>query len=283
MCYRGGMENDLATPPPAAEAMVPALSRLLRPLVRMLMRCGVTYPVLADLLRGLYVEIAHGDLPPAERRRSDSRISLRTGVHRKEIRRLRLDPPPQPAAAPAVVTRGSRIIASWLGAEPWIDGSGRPRPLARSGPASFDALVASVTTDVRPRAVLDEWLSQGLVRMDGELVVLNAAAFIPPPGQHAQLHYFARNLHDHLAAAAANVTQAPPPFMERSVHYDRLPEPVAAELEAIGRAAAQEMLVAVNRAALELLQRGTWEAGATRRVNLGVYLFTAEDLPGEPS
>ncbi len=35
-------------------------------------------------------------------------------------------------------------------------------PLPRSGPApSFDSLVASVTRDVRPRAVLDEWVSQG--------------------------------------------------------------------------------------------------------------------------
>lgn len=279
------MHDDPAPPvlAPAPEAMVPALARLLRPLVRLLMRCGVTYPVLSDLLRGLYVEVAHGDLPPAERRRSDSRISLRTGVHRKEIRRLRLDPPPLPAAAPPMVTRGSRIIALWLGAAPWTDAGGAPRALPRSGPGSFDALVAAVTTDVRPRAVLDEWLSQGLVRLDGESVALNIAAFIPPPGQEAQLHYFARNLHDHLAAAAANVTQAPPPFMERSVHYDRLPAPVAARLEAIGREAAQEMLVTVNRAALELLADAGAQAGPTRRVNLGVYLFVAEDVPGEAS
>lgn len=263
---------------------MPGLARLLRPLVRLLMRCGVTYPVLADLLRGLYVEIAHGDLPPAERKRSDSRISLRTGVHRKEIRRLRMDPPPPPAEAPPVVTRGSRIIALWLGAAPWVDAVGQPRILPRTGPGSFDALVASVTTDVRPRAVLDEWANLGLVRLEpDDRVALNTAAFIPPPGQAAQLHYFARNLHDHVAAAAANITHASPPFLERSVHYDGLSAEAASRLEAIGREAAQAMLVRINRAALELLEAAPDPAAPTRRVNLGVYLFVDDDLPREAS
>ena len=267
-------------PVPAPEALLPGLARLLRPLVRLLMRCGVTYPVLADLLRGLYVEVAHGDLPPAERRRSDSRISLRTGVHRKEIRRLRLDPPPQPDT-PAVVTRGSRIIGTWLGMAPWLDPAGRPRVLPRTGEASFESLVASVTTDVRPRAVLDELASQGLVGLDAEdRVTLNVSAFVPPPGQAAQLHFFARNLHDHIAAAAANVTQVPAPFLERGVHYDGLPPEVAARLEALGRVEAEALLVRINRAALDML--GPEEApppadSVTRRVHLGVYLFVADD------
>jgi hypothetical protein len=258
--------------------MMPALARLLRPLVRLLTRCGVTFPVLAELLRGLYVEIALGDLPPADRARSDSRISLRTGVHRKLIRRLRHDPPPQPEQAPAVVTRSLEIIGRWLGMAPWMDAEGHPRPLPRSGPGdSFEALVASVTTDVRPRAVLDEWLAQGLVTLDGRAVRLNVGAFVPPPGQAAQLHFFARNLHDHIAAASANVVQAPPPFLERSVHYDRLPPAVAERLEALGRAGAQELLVRINRAALEMLGPDAPPAGPTRRVNLGIYLYVVDE------
>jgi len=117
-------------------------------------------------------------------------------------------------------------------------------------------------------------------------VTLNVAAFIPPPGQAAQLHYFARNLHDHIAAAAANVTQAPAPFLERSVHYDRLPPAVAARLEALGREGAQELLLRINRAALDMLAEAEIGPDAepnarTRRINLGIYLYLADDLPGE--
>ena len=62
-------------------------------------------------------------------------------------------------------------------------------------------------------------------------VELRAPAFLPRQDSEARLHYFARNLHDHIAAAAANVTSEPPPFLERSVHYDGLGLDAAAALE----------------------------------------------------
>ena len=125
------------------------------PLVRLLMRAGVTFPVLAELVRGLYVEVAIRDLLLDRKARTDSRVSLLTGVHRKEIRRLRLLPRDADPIPPAV-TVASQIIARWVGSPAYTDGSGRPRPLPRAAAApggpSFDALVESVTTDVRPQS-----------------------------------------------------------------------------------------------------------------------------------
>ncbi len=83
----------------------------------------------------------------------------------------------------------------------------------------------------------------------------DAEAFIPRPGRDEQLFYFARNLHDHLAAAAANVLAAPgvAPFLDRSVHYDGLGAEATARLEAAAREAAQHLLVDINRLALDLV------------------------------
>jgi hypothetical protein len=267
------------------------LAALLRPLVRLLIQCGVTFPVLADMLRGLYVEVARRDLLADPKARTDSRVSLLTGVHRKEIRRQRA---PEPAPAePVIVTRTSGIIARWLGTPGYAaaGAGGAPSALPRSGPApSFEALVASVTRDVRPRAVLDEWLSQGIVRLDGEgRVVLDAGAFLPrdggggaPEDWSALLFYFARNLHDHIAAASANVlANGAAPFLERSVHYDRLRPAAAGRLASLGRDAAQAMLLDVNRVAAEIADADDAAAGPVkggRRVNLGVYLYF-EDEP----
>ena len=108
------------------------LARLLRPLVRLLIRAGITFPVLEDLLRGLFVDVAQNDLLPDPKSRTDSRISLLSGVHRKEIRRLRLLPQAN-TETPPVVTLTSQIIARWLGASPWIDANGNPLPLPRGG------------------------------------------------------------------------------------------------------------------------------------------------------
>jgi hypothetical protein len=276
-----------ATSPDRAAAspnlLLSPLARLLRPLVRLLIRRGITFPVLSGLLRGLYVEVARHDLLTEPRTRTDSRISLLTGIHRKELRRQRA---PDPLAQPAVVTLDTQIMARWLGAPATTDAAGQPLPLPRSGPApSFESLVTSVTRDVRPRAVLDDWLGQGLVTLDAAgRVCLRATAFLPPPGSEAQLYYFARNLHDHIAAAAGNLlAREGPPFLERSLHYDRLGPAAAARLEAEGREAAQRMLLELNRLALSLAEAEDG-AGApgdppTRRVNLGVYLYVEEDGP----
>ncbi|WP_243634449.1 DUF6502 family protein [Roseicella frigidaeris] len=266
------------------DLLLAPLGRLLRPLVRLLIRRGITFPVLAGLLRGLYVEVARRDLLTEPRARTDSRISLLTGIHRKELRRQRA---PEPPAPPAVVTLDTQIMARWLGSPATTDAAGRPLPLPRSGAApSFESLVTAVTRDVRPRAVLDDWLGQGRVTLDAAgRVCLLATAFLPPPGSAAQLYYFARNLHDHMAAAAGNLLAGEaPPFLERSLHYDRLGPAAAARLEAEGRKAAQRMLLDLNRLALSLAEAEEGQAlpagTPTRRVNLGVYLYVEEEDPG---
>lgn len=270
---------------------------MLRPLVRLLIRSGVTFPVLADILRALYVEVAARDLLPGEAPRTDSRISVLTGIHRKELRRQREAGPE--AAEPLVVTLNSQLLARWLG-DPLLTGEdGAPLPLPRAGEApSFEALVQGATRDVRPRAVLDEWLAQGIASLDGDgRVRLEAAAFLPRGDGDARLFYFARNLHDHLAAAAANVQAHPvagaAPFVDRSVHYDGLGHDAAAALEKAARDAATRLLLNVNRTALAIADRDDAAARETagsgggprptRRVNLGVYLYVEDEPSPAPA
>ena len=70
-----------------------------------------------------------------------------------------------------------------------------------AGEPGFEDLVASISTDIRPRAVLDEWQRLGVVEVDDAgLVRLVVGAFVPARGFDEKAHYFGRNLHDHLAA-----------------------------------------------------------------------------------
>ena len=271
--------------PLSPKLLLKALARLLRPLVRLLIHGGVTFPVFADLLRGLYVDVALRDVLIDPKARTNSRVCLLTGVHRREIRRQRTLQAAD--AEPAATTRTSEIIARWLGARAYTDpATCRPLPLSRAGAEpSFEGLVASVTRDVRPRAVLDDLLSHGAVSLEADgRVRLNAEAFVPQPDGNEQLFYFARNLHDHLAAAAANVLAAdgsPAPFLSQNIRCDGLTSAAAARLETHAREAAQHLLLEVNRLALELVEaqnaeearHATPRSKATQRVNLGVYLY----------
>jgi len=272
------------TPPPPQMLLQP-LRRLLRPLVRLAILSGVTFPVMTDLLRGLFVEVASRDLLTDAASRTDSRISLLTGVHRKEIRRLRLEMPAGDVIPP-VVTISSQIIALWLGAKQYSNAKGAPLVLPRLRPAaagpSFETLVESVTTDVRPRAVLDDLLAHGIVILEpDDQVRLNQAAFIPRPGSAEQLFFFGRNLHDHIAAAVANVAASgEAKFVDSSVHYDKLTSDAAAQLMAIAQSTAAQALLDVNRAAIGLSEPAGSQAvppAVTRRVNFGIYLYTEDD------
>ena len=280
---------------PGANAMVAATRRMLRPLVKLLIRRGITFPVVADLLRGLYVDVAATDLLPDPKARTDSRISLMTGVHRKEIRRLR-SADHQDQAEPGVVTVATQVIARWLA----LSESGAPPALPRSAEGaatSFEGLVAAVTTDVRPRALLEEWVGQGLIRLDDEdRVHLNVAAFLPDPGGEEQAFFLGRNLHDHIAAGTANVlAQGTPPFLDRSAHYDRVSPETARRIEAEAREIAMRALWDINRSALAMIdaeeaggppspdtsRQDNDEGGSVRaaaaRVNVGVYVYREDE------
>lgn len=269
----------------APQLVLEQFQRLLRPLVRLAITSGVTFPVLAELLRGLFVDVASHDLLSDPAGRTDSRISLLTGVHRKEIRRLRLEAAPR-ETIPPVVTLGSQIVARWLGTRQYCTSAGEPRPLPRlrpdKGGPSFEALVESVTTDVRPRAVLDDFIAHGIVTLDADdRVRLNKLAFVPSSASSEQLFFFGRNLRDHISAAVANVVAGDgAPFLDSSVHYDQLSPEAAAQLLSAAYAAAEQALLSVNRQAIGLVEAGDSPAApsvSTRRVNFGIYIYTEDE------
>jgi len=266
-------ENVHVKPSPA---LVAALRALLRPLVRLLIGRGITFPMLADLLKETYVDVAAADFREAERAPSDSRITLLTGVHRKDVRRLR-EAPAASSVMPETVALGAQLVADWT--TRFRDAKGRPRPLARlqseGGDESFEALVASVSTDIRARAVLDAWLRLGVVELDGEgRVVLRSAAFVPSRGFDEKAFYFGHNVGDHLAAASHNLLEAGAPFLERSTHYDALDPESVAELARMAEESGMKALQGVNRKAMESEKRDAKKPAPKQRITFGIYFFT---------
>src|SRR5246127_2053089 len=271
MSSKSTKSGPASRPAIAASSLHAPLARLLRPLVRLCIRSGMTFPALTELLRELFVNVAEHDFALEGKEQTDSRVSLLTGIHRKEVARLRGAGAPV-HETPATLSRTSAIIARWLAAPEFTAARGDPLPLPRTAPGnapSFEQLVASITKDVRPRAVLDEWLDRELVTInDDDEIVLMEAAFVPRGGDDLKWHYLGRNLHDHIAAAEKNVSSIAPPFMERSVHYDRLSPRLARRLEARSRELAMEAFKTANREANRALGK---DKGGNSRWNFGVY------------
>lgn len=255
-----------------------ALARVLRPLVRLALARGVTFAVLAELLKRVMVEVAERDFRLDGKAQTDSRISLLTGVHRKDVRRLRAPETRVGASAPEAGSFGAQVIARWLSTAPFATRAGKPKPLARlasaGGERSFEALVAGLSTDIRPRAVLDEWLRSGLVHLDdAERVVLDAEAFVPEPDSEAKAFYLAHNLHDHAAAAVHNVLGGKPAMLERSVYYEGLDAEDVAALGKRAEADGMDLLKALNRQAAEAERAAARTTQAKHRFTFGIYFY----------
>ncbi len=263
------------TPSPV---LVAALRRILYPLVKLLQANSITYPFLSNLLKSIYVEVAEKEFSLQGKLQTDSRISLLSGVHRKDVKRLRSEDPREKIASPTV-SMGARLVALWTTNPLFLDEAGQHKPLPRQisegGEASFEGLVGLVSKDMRSRVVLDEWLRIGAARLDEEgRVCLNTDAFVPEAGFDEKAFFFGQNLRDHVSAAAHNLQGLKPPFLERSVYYNNLTEESVLELADLSRKHGMQALHAVNRHALALQEKDEGKPGASLRMNFGIYFLS---------
>src|SRR4051812_22622772 len=106
-------------------ALVRALTRLLRPLIRLLIARGVTFPYLMNLVKRLYVTTAEASLAEDA---TVSRLSITTGLQRKDINRIKSEPPPE-VVTPQATSLGPRLIGIWLGDPLFRAKRGGARPL----------------------------------------------------------------------------------------------------------------------------------------------------------
>lgn len=279
-----------------AGTLAGALRVLLRPLVRVLIARGLTAPDFYRLVKALYIEVADREFRLGGDRPTDSRLSILTGVHRKEVRALRDAESDGRGTGALRASPLATVVGRWLARPDLTDADGQPIALPRqvgAGP-SFDALVASVSKDVRPRTVLDELNRQGLVRIgpDDDVVRLETGAVLGATDPAERLHFFAHNLADHTAAAADNLLEVDPerPRLERAVFYNRLTPEAVDVLEAMAREEASRLLRKLNAAALERQGLEAAREEAIERFRFGVYFYRATDdepgggtpRPGEP-
>ncbi len=263
--------------PVPAPALLNALRKLLRPLIKLLLVNGLTYPQFSNLLKTLYVEIAREEFVLKGKAQTVSRISLLSGVHRKDVKRLGLNGAEESSIPPSV-SLGAKLVALWTSAAEYLDETGQHLPLPRQasegGAQSFEALVSAVSKDIRPRAILDEWLRIGIVHLDEQArVCLNTDAFVPKNGYEEKAYYFGQNLQDHIIAGAHNLLGQKPPFLERSVYYSALTLESSLELAELSKKCAMQALVTVNKRAQVLQTLDAGQPGANQRINFGVYFL----------
>ena len=262
-----------------------AIGHLLRPLVRILLSYGISFQSFSEMAKSAYVKVAEEEFKLADKPQTDSRVSLLTGIQRREINRMRKNPQAE-ISLPQKSSMSAHLLAIWSGNSDYLNQDGMPIPLPRlpgkDENPSFERMVQSVSKDFRPRVVLDEWLRQGVVTLDEEdRVHLSIDAFAHPQDIEEKHFYFGQNIHDHLAATAHNLTGGQPPFLERCVFYDKLSEESCKDLAEHSRTLGMIVIRAINKRAAELQKRDQGLTDAEFRANFGVYYFSEPETPND--
>ncbi|SMR82132.1 hypothetical protein SAMN04488030_2474 [Aliiroseovarius halocynthiae] len=254
-----------------------ALSDLLAPLARAMVAHGVTVGAVTESMK---VALLNAAIEAQGEDVSDSRVSVMTGLHRKDVRRLRSDAPMTDGRKTA--NRLALLIGHWATAPDFLGENDRPRALPRDisseGPG-FDDLVRHVRLDAAPGTMRRALLDHGAVTEDDDgRLHLVTNALVPGAGSKELVAAYRATLTTHMTAATQNLLAAPTEtrHFDRVVKYSHLSDGSVAELEALARAESQALLERLNARARELQDRDA-DQGVHGRFAAGAYVLPEQD------
>jgi hypothetical protein len=204
-----------------------ATRQWLKPLIHVLIRCGITWKDFAALAKTTYVEVASGQFGKRGRPTNVSRTAVLTGLARREVRKQRERIATAPEAWTAYVSKASVVLAAWHQDPEFLRPDGRPvnLPLGGDG-ASFVMLVRRCgASDVRPSTLLKELRSAGAVRetADGQLEALQRA-YIPHKVDEQLIRLWGTVIADVATTYVHNLTRTPSSVarFERAAAHPRI-------------------------------------------------------------
>jgi hypothetical protein len=257
----------------------------MQPLVRILIRNGVSFGELAEVLKNVFVEVAARDFQIEDRKISRSRIAIITGLTRKEVARqeeiLRSG---QALRVDSNLNRVTRVLEGWHTDPTYTGPYGMPLelPFESSASPSFTSLVRKHSGDMAPRAMLDELIRVGVVQQttSGAFKVL-ARAYIPRDFHPDALERFGEVVRDFICTYEFNMYKgAGPKRFERKVFADDgLREELMPAFDALLKAKGHAFLIEIHNwiTAQESSLASTNRAKKRIKTGVGVYHFISEE------
>ncbi len=183
--------------------LLQAFRNLLRPLVKLALREGVSLRELVDSIKLLFVEVGDEELRRQGSKSNVSRLSVLSGVHRKDVTRiLREKTPPDPR-----LSVSGRILSVWEN-DRRFSKNGKARPLTCDGEGSeFYRLSHIVTTNVGAATTLSELFRAGLIeKLRNGTIRPRSRAIILSGNPLMAFDYIGRDVETLLSAVHENLT-----------------------------------------------------------------------------
>ena len=266
--------------------LLSAYRKLMQPLVRILIRQGVSFAELSEILKSVFVEVADRDFLIPGRRSSQSRIAILTGLTRKEVAKQKalLDS----GGALNVVSnlnRVTRVLVGWHSDPEFTGPYGMPLelPFDSFEAPSFVQLVRKHSGDMSPRAMLDELLRVRAVEESnaGTFKVL-MYAYIPASLHPDALERFGEVVRDFISTVEYNMerkTVGPGRFERIVFADDGLREDLLPAFEALIRLKGQTLLIELDNwiSAQQVTDTAKNKGRKRIRTGVGIYHFIGQE------
>lgn len=262
-----------------AESAIAACRYLMRPIIQLLLRCGVTWKDFAHTCKLVYVDVASKDYGVHRRPTNTSRIAILTGINRRDVSRLRDLLLNETSSDSTTLSNASRVLSGWYQDADFCDKKNVPKDLAPDGEgASFAELLRRYAGDIPPSAMLWELKHVGAVAEteEGKLRVLTRY-YMPAKLDPDSIRRFGEVLQDLGGAVFHNISRddEQQPRFEGRAHNPNIDPATAEKFRKLIAERGEQFLEETDAwlTAHEITPAKARRTGTRARLGVGIYLI----------
>lgn len=190
--------------------LIKILGGILRPVFRICVRHSLVFQEILPVLKTIYVEVAAEELKKAGEKVNASRVSVMTGIHRKDATAILEAPLEVPTESTSLV---SEIAGRWENDPRFCRKNGKPRVLTVGGDDDeFGELVRDRDRSINPGTVLFEMKRRGMLEQKGNRITLLSREELLAGEELRGLMLLSKDVGDLIEAVTENVGPKGPAY-----------------------------------------------------------------------
>jgi len=261
------------------QTLMKVAEHIMRPLIRILLRNGISHSAFVDISKRVYVDVAEKEFGLFGKKQTASRISTITGLTRKDVAQIKKMDNETQELELEHYNRASRVISGWITDVEFLNDDEKPSNLPIEGKTgSFTELVKRYSGDITPRTIADELTRVGAIKIlsNGYLQLLSNA-YIPDNDAIEKLTILGTDVPDLINTIDHNLSpELETRYFQRKVCYENIPEDLVLELQGSLNKQAQTCLESMNKTlantAIQAKSSKKHKQGH-HRIGVGIYYF----------
>ena len=260
------------------ERLLRAIYRVLYPLVKMLLRNGVTAQAFQEVTRKVFVDVADAEFRIDGKAQTLARVSVLTGLNRKEVSRLhKLDNVTNEDKA--WWNRAGKVMDGWLTDRDFHTSAGFPLDLPFAGATpSFSDLVKRYSGDMYPRSVADELLRLGVINEHEGVLSMAKRGYVPGSDPSTLIDGMGVDVAEMIETIDHNIQNREDPRLQYKVVADNLPDHHIEAFRAYSRKVSLDAIDNIRQWLIEH-DAGSDKTSNAGRWQAGVGVFQILDQP----